>query len=136
MKCEHETLEPSCFLCRRCFVYNMHSMNILNHFHKSTFSSKTVTVHTVFLVPSHLLSLKVLLPFWKWCLHSAVIALWLMFSLSLDLIKLRETEHRILHFCNCMLLHLCEQPLRKGYNVEFLCVWKIKLSVYLDFNPF
>lgn len=66
------------FYVRRSFVYKMHQTNIHNHFHKSTFFSKTVTVLKVFLVPGHLLSIvKELLPFcmfWK-CLHSAVIAL-------------------------------------------------------------
>lgn len=140
MKCEHETLEPSCFLCRWCFVYNMHQTSIHNHFHKSTFFSKIVTAHKIFLVPGHLLSIvKVLLPFcmfWKLCLHSAVIALWQMFSLSLDLIKLRETEHRILHFCTCMLLHLCGQSLRKGYNVGFFMSRKNKADSLFWFQPF
>lgn len=133
---------------RWCFVYNMHQINIHSHFHKSTFFFKTVTERKIFFLvwASCLLSLvEVLLPFcmfWKrlFCmfwkrLHSVVVAFWQMFGLSLDLVKLRETEHRILPFCipvcYCIFVTL---PLGRDIMCVFFMSGKTKSLFW--FRPF
>lgn len=124
---------------RWCFVYNMHQINIHNHFHKSTFFSKTVTVHKIFfLVPSKLFV------FSCW----SVITILYILEMSAFISGCFLTNVQFITWSGkiegnwaqnpsllytCMLLHLCDPSPRKGYNVwVFLRLGKLK--VYFDFD--
>lgn len=124
---------------RWCFVYNMHQINIHNHFHKSTFFFKAVTERKIFF-----LVLSKLFAFSCWSIITILYVLETSaFSSGCFLtnvwfiawsgkIEGNWAQNSSLLY-TFMLLHLCDPSPRKGYHVcFFLCLGKLK--VYFDFD--